>query len=52
MDQSWVSSVDGLALEMKMIDYSQQNSKPIKMICTHLSERAFSSNTKEYEKPY
>ena len=51
MDQSWVSSVDGLALEMKMIDYSQKNPKPIKMICTHLSESAFSINTKEYEKP-
>ncbi|WP_084273450.1 DUF4412 domain-containing protein [Maribacter antarcticus] len=52
MDQSWVSMVDGLALEMNMIDYSQKNPKLIKMICTDLRESAFSINTLEYEKPF
>ncbi len=52
MDQSWVSMVDGLALEMKMIDYSSKNPKPIKMVCTGLSASNFSINTLEYEKPF
>jgi hypothetical protein len=48
VDQSWVSMVDGLALEMKMIDYSRKNPKPIKMICTSLSHNDFGINTSEY----
>lgn len=52
IDQSWVSMVDGLALEMKMIDYTQKNPKPIKMICTDLRESDFSINTLEYEKTF
>lgn len=52
MDQSWVSMVDGLALEVKMIDYSQKNPKPIKMICTDIREIQFTINTLEYEKPF
>lgn len=52
MDQSWVSMVDGLTLEMRMIDYSQKNPKPIKMICTSLSETNFSIYTADYEKPF
>jgi len=52
MDQSWVSMVDGLTLEMRMIDYSQKNPKPIKMICTSLSETNFSINTADYDNPF
>ncbi|APQ17605.1 DUF4412 domain-containing protein [Maribacter hydrothermalis] len=52
IDQSWVSMVDGLTLEMNMIDYSQKNAKPIKMICTQLIENEFSINTLDYEKPF
>ncbi|WP_339840624.1 DUF4412 domain-containing protein [uncultured Maribacter sp.] len=52
MDQSWVSMVDGLTLEMKMIDYSRKKPKPITMVCTNLSEHNFSINTLEYEKPF
>ncbi|PCJ95289.1 MAG: hypothetical protein COA50_08740 [Flavobacteriaceae bacterium] len=51
MDQSWVSMVDGLALEMKMIDYSQKKPKPVKMICTSLSKSNFSIDTAAYENP-
>ena len=52
MDQSWVSMVDGLTLEMKMIDYSQRKPKPIKMICTSLHEYPFSITTADYENPF
>jgi len=52
MDQSWVSMVDGLVLEMKMIDYSKKNPKPIKMICTDLSASDFNINSLEYEKTF
>lgn len=48
MDQSWVSMVDGLVLEMKMVDYSRKKPKPIKMICTSLSQNDFGINTSEY----
>lgn len=49
MDQSWVSMVDGLALEMEMIDYSDKKPKPIKMMCTELKENAFSIETADYQ---
>lgn len=52
MNQSWVSMVDGLALEMSMIDYSQRKPKPIKMICTSLHEYPFSITTADYENPF
>ena len=52
MNQSWLSMIDGLALEMKMMDYSQKNPKPIKMICTWLGESEFSINTADYENPF
>lgn len=52
MNQSWVSMVDGLALEMKMIDYSTKNPRPINMVCTDLSESDFTINTLEYENPF
>ncbi len=52
IDQSWVSMVDGLALEMKMIDYSRKNPKPIQMICTSLEELEFSIITEDYENPF
>lgn len=52
IDQTWVSMVDGIALEMVMIDYSKKKPKTIKMICTDLSERDFSINTLEYEKTF
>ena len=49
IDQSWVSMVDGLTLEMEMIDYSKKNPEPIKMICTELKENALSIQTSEYQ---
>lgn len=49
IDQSWLSMVDGLALETSMIDYSAKNPKRIKMICTDLSEQYFSIDTAEYK---
>ena len=52
MNPSWTSMVDGLVLEMKMIDYSQKNPEPIKMICTSLSETDFSINTADYENSF
>ena len=52
IDQSWVSMVDGLALEMKMIDYSRKNPKPIQMICTSLEELEFTIITEDYENPF
>lgn len=52
IDQSWVSMIDGLALEMNMIDYSQKNPKPIRMVCTDLGENDFSINTLTYENPF
>ncbi len=50
IDQSWVSMVDGLTLEMTMIDYSRKNPKPITMICTELQKNAFSIETSQYQK--
>ncbi|MGJ8744371.1 DUF4412 domain-containing protein [Polaribacter sp.] len=50
MDQSWVSMVDGLTLEMNMIDYSRKKNKSVKMICTSLSKSDFSINTSQYQK--
>lgn len=52
VDQSWVSMVDGLALEMKMIDYSRKNPKPIRMVCKDISETDFSIDTTEYQNPF
>lgn len=52
IDQSWLSGIDGLTLEVEMIDYSQKNPKPIKMICTSLKERNFSIDTIDYEKAF
>ncbi|WP_350286626.1 DUF4412 domain-containing protein [uncultured Croceitalea sp.] len=52
IDQSWVSMVDGLTLEMKMIDYSQKKPKPIRMICTSLNETNFSIETSEYNNSF
>lgn len=52
IDPAWTSRVDGLALEMEMIDYSQKNPKPVKMVCTDLSENNFSINTLDYEKSF
>jgi hypothetical protein len=49
VDQSWVSMVDGLALEMKMIDYSRKKPKPITMICTSLTKGDFSIETSKYQ---
>lgn len=50
IDQSWVSMVDGLALEMVMVDYSRKKPKPVKMICKSISEQDFSLQTAEYQK--
>ena len=52
IDQSWVSMIDGLALEMKMIDYSRKKPKPVIMICTSLSEHDFSIETSDYNKTF
>ena len=52
IDPSWLSMVNGLVLEMEMIDYSKKNSKPVEMICTQLIENNFSINTLDYEKTF
>lgn len=52
MNQSWTSMVDGLVLEMKMIDYSQRNPEPLHMICTSLEETEFNINTADYENQF
>ncbi|WP_027065242.1 DUF4412 domain-containing protein [Maribacter sp. Hel_I_7] len=52
IDPSWLSIIDGLVLEMDMIDYSQKNAKPVHMICTQLIEKDFSINTLDYEKSF
>ena len=52
IDPSWLSIIDGLVLEMDMIDYSQKNAKPVHMICTELIEKDFSINTLDYEKSF
>ncbi|MGB3142828.1 MAG: DUF4412 domain-containing protein [Maribacter sp.] len=52
IDPSWLSMVNGLVLEMNMIDYSQKNAKPIEMICTQLIENDFIINTSDYEKTF
>ncbi len=52
VDQSWLSMVDGLALETKMIDYSAKTPKRISMICTELSEQDFSIDTADYKNQF
>ncbi len=52
MDPSWVSMVDGLALEMSMIDYSRKKPKPIKMVCIEIKENIFSIETSHYQKQF
>lgn len=48
INQSWVSMVDGLALEMTMTDYTKRKPTTTKMICTSLSENNFSIETSQY----
>lgn len=52
LDPSWTSMVDGLVLEMKMIDYSQRNPEPLHMICTSLEETEFNIYTADYENQF
>lgn len=52
IDPSWLSIINGLVLEMQMIDYSQKNPKPVEMICTQLIENDFSINTLDYKKTF
>ncbi|MBT8195845.1 MAG: DUF4412 domain-containing protein, partial [Bacteroidia bacterium] len=52
VDQSWVSMIDGLALEMKMIDYSRKNPESIYMLCKDIRETDFSINTSEYQNQF
>lgn len=52
IDQSWVTMVDGLTLEMNMIDYSRKKPKTIKMICTSLAENPFTIETSTYQKQF
>lgn len=52
IDPSWVNMVDGLVLEMEMIDYSQKNATPIKMRCTSLSKIDFKIETANYNKQF
>lgn len=52
IDQSWVSMVDGIALEMHMTDYTRKKNKKVSMLCTNLSESDFSIVTAEYENPF
>lgn len=49
IDQSWFNMVEGLVLEMNMIDYSRKKPKPIKMVCTKLSEQEFTIETLQYK---
>jgi hypothetical protein len=52
VDQSWLSMVDGLVLEMKMVDNSKRKPKPITMRCTSLSKKDFSIETATYQKQF
>ena len=52
VDQSWVSMVDGLALEVRMIDRSKKKPRAIHMICTDLQETPFVINTLDYNNPF
>ena len=52
IDPSWLSMVNGLVLEMEMVDYSKKNPKPVEMICTQLIKNDFSINTLDYEKQF
>ena len=52
IDPSWLSMLNGLVLEMEMVDYSKKNPKPVEMICTQLIENDFSINTSDYEKTF
>lgn len=49
IDQSWFNMVEGLILEMNMIDYSRKKPKPIKMECTKLSKQKFTIETELYK---
>ena len=48
--QEWISMMDGLVLEMNMVDYSKRKSKTVKMICTSLNENDFIIETAQYKK--
>lgn len=52
INQSWVSVVEGLSLEMKMTDYTKKKTKYVKTICTNLEEINFSINTLEYDNSF
>ncbi len=50
MDQSWVSEMNGLTMEMNMIDTSKRKPKTITMNCISLSKENFSINATQYKK--
>lgn len=50
LDQMWLKMVDGLPLEMNMIDTSRRKAKQIKMKCIALDDTSFTLNTSNYKK--
>jgi len=52
VDQSWLSLVDGLALETKMIDYSNKKPQEVHTICTALTAEYFSIDTADYKNQF
>ncbi len=52
INNSWVSMVDGLTLEMKMIDYSKKKPTSVTMICTALKEGEYSIQSAQYKNQF
>ncbi|APX99562.1 DUF4412 domain-containing protein [Lacinutrix venerupis] len=50
MDQTWMSLVNGLPMEMKITDTSRRKAKTTTMNCVLLKEENFSINTTNYKK--
>ena len=50
MDQSWIANMNGLTMEMDIIDTSKKKEKHIKMKCILLERQDFSVDTSGYKK--
>ena len=52
LDQSWMSMVNGLTLEMDMWDTSKRKPQRIKMFCTEVDETDFSISAADYKQSF
>ncbi|MCF6348977.1 MAG: DUF4412 domain-containing protein [Flavobacteriaceae bacterium] len=50
MDQSWIANIDGLTLEMNIIDTTKKKPKTIQMNCIALEKQDYSIETSMYKK--